>query len=125
MKTTTAWTSLAVVDMSLTELSQQTGRMTPELDSGGCIRLVNRKARRVIGYVVPPGEMPESLRGAEDLIEPPAPQHTRGRVYYGRLREMVTTGDLGALPAAAAARVLGVPERTVHNWRAARNGASA
>jgi hypothetical protein len=124
-----AWTGPAIVEWSLTEMGQRTGRVSRELDSGGAIRLVNRSQRRVIGYCVSPEDLPGHLREAEEhLLEPPRPQRTRGgRVYYEAMREEVTHGELAAVTAREAARVLDVPERTVLGWRARActlNGAS-
>jgi hypothetical protein len=108
----------------MTELGQQTGQVAPELASGGVIRLTNRKQRRVVGYIVPLELCPPEVKAGEELLGQPRRQRTRdGRSYTGFQHEIVTTGDLAALPAARAARVLGLPERTVARWRATLNGA--
>ena len=124
------WTGPAILEWSMSELGQKTGQVDLELVSGGVICLENRKQRRVVGCILPVEMCPEEVREAVELIGEPRSQRTRaGRLYNGFQREMVTTGDLASLPAAAAARVLGLPERTVAGWRAraevSLNGVSA
>ncbi len=67
------------------QLHQNFGKVLAEVASGAIVRIIDKRTGACRGYIVPPGELPAELRGAEDLLPTypvtgaPAASSTSGR----------------------------------------------